>query len=208
MPASLWRITAVAIAAFESLGFLTTIVLLIFALLVVIERRRCCRAAVYSLGVVVTHLCPVRLRAQNAARHRPVRVLGNIRGTPPFTACYSASRSRFQPDNRVVRLSRLPGRHAGRRAARHRPARRHLDPAAGDVRAQRHAGDHHARRHLLRLAIRRLDHLDPDAHPGRGLLGDDLHRRLRHGEERPRRRRALHRGGRLVDRRHLRRASC
>ena len=44
--------------------------------------------------------------------------------------------------------------------------------------------DRHAGRHLLRLAIRRLDHLDPDAHSGRGVLGDDLHRRLRHGAAR------------------------
>ena len=47
-------LTAVAIAAFEWLGFLTTNVLLIFALLVVIERRRLLPATVYSLGVVVT----------------------------------------------------------------------------------------------------------------------------------------------------------
>jgi tripartite tricarboxylate transporter TctB family protein len=47
-------LTAVAIAAFEWLGFLTTDVLLIFGLLVVIERRRLLPATVYSLGVVVT----------------------------------------------------------------------------------------------------------------------------------------------------------
>jgi tripartite tricarboxylate transporter TctB family protein len=47
-------LTALAIAAFEWLGFLTTDVLLIFALLVVIERRRLLPATVYSLGVVVT----------------------------------------------------------------------------------------------------------------------------------------------------------
>jgi hypothetical protein len=47
-------LTALAIAAFEWLGFLTTDVLLIFGLLVVIERRRLLPATVYSLGVVVT----------------------------------------------------------------------------------------------------------------------------------------------------------
>ena len=41
--------------------------------------------------------------------------------------------------------------------------------------------------------------------PGEAVVGDDLHRRLRHGAEGPRRRRAVHRRGRLVDRRHLRR---
>jgi hypothetical protein len=44
--------TAVGIALFERLGFLTTNVLLIFALLVVIERRRTLAAAAYSLGLV------------------------------------------------------------------------------------------------------------------------------------------------------------
>ena len=47
-------LTALAIAAFEWLGFLTTDVLLIFGLLVVIERRRLLPATIYSLGVVVT----------------------------------------------------------------------------------------------------------------------------------------------------------
>jgi hypothetical protein len=47
-------LTAIAITAFEWLGFLTTNVLLIFALLVIIERRRLLPATVYSLGVVVT----------------------------------------------------------------------------------------------------------------------------------------------------------
>jgi len=46
-------ITAAAVALFERLGFLTTMVLLIFTLLVVIERRRLLPAAVYSVGVVV-----------------------------------------------------------------------------------------------------------------------------------------------------------
>ena len=105
----------------------------------------------------------------------------------------------------VVRVPRLHRRHAGRRAARHRPARRHLHPAAAHLRARRHQRDRDARRHLLRLAIRRLDHLDPAAHPGRSRLGDDLHRRQRDGAQGPGRRRALHRGGRLVHRRDIRR---
>ena len=46
-------ITAFAIAVYDWLGFLTTMVLLMFALLVVIERRNVIYAAVYSVGVVV-----------------------------------------------------------------------------------------------------------------------------------------------------------
>ena len=161
-------------------------------------------ATIYSLGVVGDHLCPVRLRAQNAARHRAIRLLGTIRGKHPSQPLSRLFR-RAAAGQCLVRVSRLPGRHAGRRAAGHRPACRHFNSVAGDVRPQCHAGHHHAGRHLLRLAIWRLHHIDPDAHPGRSLVGDDLHRRLRHGEERPRRRRAVHRGGRLVDRRHIRR---
>ena len=41
-------------------------------------------------------------------------------------------------------------------------------PAARHVRPRRHQGHRHAGRHLLRLAVRRLDHLDPDAHSRRG----------------------------------------
>jgi hypothetical protein len=46
-------ITALAIAGFEWLGFVTTNVLMMFALLVLIERRGVVPAAAYSLGVVV-----------------------------------------------------------------------------------------------------------------------------------------------------------
>ncbi len=46
-------ITAIAIAVYDWLGFLTTMVLLMFALLIVIERRNIVRATSYSLGVVL-----------------------------------------------------------------------------------------------------------------------------------------------------------
>jgi hypothetical protein len=45
-------ITAISVALYEWLGFLTTNILLMFALLVVIERRKTLPAAVYSVGVV------------------------------------------------------------------------------------------------------------------------------------------------------------
>ena len=45
-------ITAMGVALYEWLGFLTTNILLMFALLVVIERRRMLPAAIYSVGVV------------------------------------------------------------------------------------------------------------------------------------------------------------
>lgn len=46
-------ITALAVAGFEWLGFVTTNVLMMFALLVAIERRGIVPAAAYSLGVVI-----------------------------------------------------------------------------------------------------------------------------------------------------------
>jgi putative tricarboxylic transport membrane protein len=45
-------ITAIGVALYEWLGFLTTNILLMFALLVVIERRKLLPAAIYSVGVV------------------------------------------------------------------------------------------------------------------------------------------------------------
>jgi len=45
-------ITAIGVALYEWLGFLTTNILLMFALLVVIERRKALPAAAYSVGVV------------------------------------------------------------------------------------------------------------------------------------------------------------
>ena len=66
------------------------------------------------------------------------------------------------------------------------------------------AGDlaHHARRHLLRRAVRRLDHRDPDQPAGRIVLGGDRDRRLSDGAAGPGRTRAGGRGARLVLRRH------
>jgi hypothetical protein len=51
--AMLVAITAAAVALFERLGFLTTMVLMTFALLVVVERRSVFMAASFSLGLVV-----------------------------------------------------------------------------------------------------------------------------------------------------------
>jgi putative tricarboxylic transport membrane protein len=51
----------------------------------------------------------------------------------------------------------LPGRWA---------ARRDQSPAARHLWARRHERAGHAGRHLLRRDVRRLDDVDPDAHPG------------------------------------------
>jgi hypothetical protein len=55
--AAVTLITAVAVYLFETLGFLTTMVLMMFVLLVAIERRPVLYAALYSVGIVgVTYL--------------------------------------------------------------------------------------------------------------------------------------------------------
>jgi hypothetical protein len=55
-------ITAIAVALYEWLGFLTTNILLMLALLVVIERRKILPAAIYSVGVVaITYVLFVHL---------------------------------------------------------------------------------------------------------------------------------------------------
>ena len=98
----------------------------------------------------------------------------------------------------------MPRRHGGWRLAGHRPPFRDQHSPACHFRARHHEVGGDARRHLLRLAIRWIDHVDPDADSGRGLFGHDLHRRLRHGAERPRRRCPVHSRGGLMDCGHLR----
>ncbi len=67
----------------------------------------------------------------------------------------------------VLLLPRHGAGDRGRRAARarHHHRRRHPDP--GDARHESNLGADHARRHLLRRAIRRIDHGDPDEPAGR-----------------------------------------
>ena len=172
------RSRRVAIALYPRLGFLITMSLLVFALLVVVERRKPLIAGDLRDRADAVRLLAVRHRAEGAARTRPALVLTAVEVLDSLLLGFSVA---LQPDVLLYALHRLPGRHAGRHAARHRPARRHQHPAAAHLRARRHQGDRDAGRHLLRLAIWRLDHLDPAAHSGRSRLGDDLHRRQRHG---------------------------
>jgi putative tricarboxylic transport membrane protein len=46
-----------------------------------------------------------------------------------------------------------------------------------------HGRDDHARRHLLRREVRRLDHVDPPQRAGRIVVGGDVHRRAQDGDE-------------------------
>ncbi len=75
--------------------------------------------------------------------------------------------------------------------------------------------DHHARRHLLRRHVRRLDDLDSSQYPRRNGVGSHLSRRLPNGAPRPRGRGFGHLRFQLVyrrnvrrDRAHVSRAAC
>ncbi len=89
----------------------------------------------------------------------------------------------LSPTNLAALLRRLPGRHADRRAARRRADRDHRHAAAAHLQGRSDRRADHARRHLLRRAVRRLDHGDPGQHPGRGDVGRDDARRARNGKK-------------------------
>ena len=103
-------------------------------------------------------------------------------------------------------LRRRPGRDADRRPARHRAARHDRHAAAADVQRAAGRGPDHAGRHLLRRAIRRLDHRHPGQPAGRDRRRRHLHRRLPDGAAGTRRPGPRHRGDRLLRRRHVRHA--
>ena len=93
-------------------------------------------------------------------------------------------------------------RHRDRRAAGPRPGRRRRADIAADLLARSDRGPDHDGRHFLRFDVWRLDHRDPAEHSRRVGLRGHRDRRLSARQERPRRRDADHRRGRLVRRRH------
>src|SRR5262249_9599881 len=66
--------------------------------------------------------------------------------------------------------ARRIGWHLGRRSARHRLGRHHCHAAADHLRPAAGRRADHARGHLLRRAVRRLDHPRAGQHPGRSHL--------------------------------------
>ena len=81
----------------------------------------------------------------------------------------------------AVRVLRRAPRHADRRAARHRSGADDRDAAAHHVRAAAGLRAHHARRHLLRRAVRRIDDRHSGQPAGRVVVGGHMHRRLPDG---------------------------
>ena len=112
------------------------------------------------------------------------------------------------PDQPAVRADRYAARHADRRVAWHRSGGDDRDAAADDLRAAARVGADHARRHLLRRAIRRLDDGDPAQHARRIVVGGHVPRRLPDGAQGPGRRRAGDCSARVVLCRDVRDGAC
>ena len=95
-------------------------------------------------------------------------------------------------------------RHADRRAAGHWNGSDGGDAAAADFQPQSGDRNDHARRHLLRRAVRRFDHRHPGQYPGRVVVGRHHHRRPSDGTAGARRSCARCRSDRVIYRRMLR----
>ena len=159
--------TAAAIALYTPLGFLVTWRCCCSSLLFVVERRNVLsRRSPFSVGVTRRRLLLFGTLLQIAAAARHPLVLSLVEATlDSLLLGFSVA---FQPDVLLYAfLGCLVGTLVGMLPGIG-PLAGISHPAAGHLRPRRHQGDRHAGRHLLRLAVRRLDHLDPDAHPGRG----------------------------------------
>ena len=181
-----------------------------------------------ALGLVVTLAIVIAVSALAGRQSRPLEVaaagavlaafsVARVRLRPaaaapaladvlePHDGCLLLHRARLRrradAAERSLLLPRRVARHGRRRAAGHRPGHHRRDAAADLVHARSGLRDDPAGRHLLRRAIRRLDHGDPGQHSGRSLLGHHHARRPPDGAAGPRRARARHRGDRLVLRR-------
>ena len=109
----------------------------------------------------------------------------------------SASASRSAGRTHLL-LDRLHSRHPGRRAARNRSGGDGGHAAALHLRARSGACPDHARRHLLRRSVRRLDDGHSGQHSGRIVLRGHDPRRSSDGAPWPRRARARHCRDRFV----------
>ena len=140
-------------------------------------------------------------RADAAARHLVRRLTGDdtmeLLGNLWLGAQTAMSlwQSLLLPDRRLPR-------HRDRRAAGPRAGGDDRHAAADHLRAAAGVGADHAVGHLLRRAVRRLDHGDPGQPAGRELVGGDGTGRLPDGAAGPRRPGAGDRRHRLVLRRH------
>ena len=184
-----------AALALERIGYRPTVTITLLFLVGVVERRRAAGCHRDGAGPGAGHLLPLQHRAARTAAARS-RWASDGDPAEPGSGLRGGALARRAP----LRVRRLRGGHARRRPSRRGAARRHQPAPAGHLRPGRHPRHRDARRHLLRGHVRRLHHVDPDAHPRRGGLGHDVYRRLRHGPQGPRGRRPRHRGRRLLRR--------
>ena len=104
----------------------------------------------------------------------------------------SGLRGRAAADQPALLLHRRLHRHAGRRAAGHRAGLGAGAASPGNAVGHARVRHHHDGRHLLRLDVRRLDHVDPGEHSGRSGVRGDVPRRPPDGQAGPRRAGAGH----------------
>ena len=147
---------------------------------------------------------PCCARSRSGVRLRAAASAAGLAGALTWTCC-TTSRIGFgvalSAQNLLYCFLGVLPRHRRRCAAGNRPGHHGGDAAADLVHAGAGIRDDPARRHLLRRAIWRLDHGDPDQHPRRIVIGRHHARRSRDGAARPRWPGARHSRHRLVLRR-------
>ena len=167
--------------AFERLGYRFSVFATVLFLVGAVERRSPLAAVVYAGRPRLGQLLSLQHAPEGAAAARARSGSDARCSRRSRTSAWASGRA--AAGRALVRLRRLPGRHAGRRPAGRGTAGRDQPAAPRDLWPRRHARHRHARRHLLRRDVRGLHDVDPDAHPRRGRLGHDVHRRLRDGAQ-------------------------
>jgi hypothetical protein len=162
-----------------------------------VERRSLVVAVTFALALPRL-LLSLRYIAARAPAPRSVWHLDGGDAPEPRPGLLGGAPARGPP----LCLRRLRGGNPRGRVAGGGAARRHQPAPARHLRPHRDQRHRDAGGHLLRCDVRRLDHVHPHADPRGGGVGDDMHRRLRHGPQGTRRCRAGHRGRRLLHRGH------
>ena len=145
------------------------------ALLLLVERRNVLPALLYSVSVtaftfVVFHFA---LKAPLPTGRWVSRVYCGRNFRQPLARLLG----RASAEQSLVCLDRLPHWNSRWRAAWHRSAVRHQHPLADDLRSRTRLRPSSCLPASTTARIRRVDHVDPDAHSRRSFFGHDVYRR-------------------------------
>ena len=201
----MFAITAVAVALYTTLGFIIAMSLMLFVL-IALEGRNLIAAAAFSLGISLVDLCPVHGARSNRRWSRACS--DSDQWEPRSTACCSAFRSRCSRMCCGTAFSAASSAHW----SAYCPASVRLSgisillPVTFGLDATKAivmlAGIYYGSQYggsttsiLMRI-------------PGEASSVMTCIDGYAMAQEGPRRRRAVHRRGRLMDRRHLRRRRC